>query len=299
MQVFDDVNGLDLISIKKDLSFPVKKERTHTEDDMRVNKDAVIADFGGEPEILGLVSTKRNIIPYSDVMDWVVSVFDRVGVSYKLRESTLAGKSKNLFQSYIFDTEVANPDGQDISPMFLLRSSHVGSPLHFDIGTYRFVCSNGVTVGKTLNSIRLKARDLDGLMTHDLLDDIKLSLDSMLSVSKRYQELADESMQSYLSEFLAAPFVPVAFKKLMIDTLSSQDIIENKFEGVIKGNDFLGMRLVGSSYQNRGGAELLKINQDISAWDLYNTGTEISSHQTRNVQARDWFNRSLSEIFVA
>ncbi len=299
MEAFNDVQGLDIRQVKEEVSFPVTKETVHTEEDMRVNRDAVVSYQDGEKSILGLVPQKRQVIPYSEVVDWVTGVFDSVGVPFKLKESTLTGRSKNLFQSYLFNQEVDTPDSQDISPMFLLRSSYVGNPVQFDIGTYRFVCSNGAIVGNTLESIKIKAKDLDGLLTHDLLNDVKMSLDRMMSVSRRYQQLANEEMNSYLMEFFNAPFVSVGFKKAMVDYLEQKGVIEKRVNEVLKGNDFLSMRKSDQNLVLVKDEEAFKILEEKSAWDFYNLSTELSTHQSRNVHIRDWNNRAISEVFAA
>jgi hypothetical protein len=298
MNSFNEIMGLDLQKAKNEISFPVRKEHIFTEDNQLVNKNAII-DESNDDSVLGLVSPKRGIIQYPQVMEWVTGVFDRVGTPYKLMESTFATRSKNLFQSYIFDASIDTPDGQNLSPMFLLRSSYVGSPLTVDLGTYRFVCSNGVTIGNTFKSIKVKGNDVEGLLTHDLLTEIRMSLENILKIGERYSTMFEEDMKDYLVNFFSSPRVPVAFKKLLLDRLVGEGTIQRSDEEVLKGEHFLSMNMSNNIIKPRGKDSELKIIEEKSAWDLYNTCTELSSHNTRNVSTRDWYNAAISEVFVA
>lgn len=296
---YNNVQGLDLSTIKKDLSFQVNLEKVFTQEDDRVSKNAVTRFSPDGKKILGLVSPRRRVIPYSEMMDWVVGELDHSGMDYKLIESTLVTKQDNLFQQYLFDTPIPNPDGQEISPMIVLKGSHVGTPLRVDIGTYRFVCANGALVGNTIKSIQLRANDLDGLRVYALRDSIRSGIDSMTEVSRRYTVLADEGMETYMFEMFNSPVVPVALKKAMFDFWQADGTLNVLTERTLKNDSFLTMSLDGNMIVDYGKDNVAEILEPKSAWTLYNDATEVATHSARNVTAQNMYFNAISKVFSA
>lgn len=295
---FQNVVGLDINQTKRDLSFSVNLESVLTEQDDRISKNAVTRFTSEGKKVLGLVSPKRQIILYSEMMDWVVGELDHVGVEYKLKESTLLKKTDNLFQQYIFDSPITNPDGLEISPMIILKGSHVAVPMKIDIGTYRFVCSNGALVGNTIKSISLKANDLDGLMRRSLRDEISAGIDSMRKISARYTELAGEDMIEYMMKIFNSPFVPVALKKSMADFWVGDGTLASLSNKTLKNEDFISLKADGS-FINSSNNGIFEISNKKSAWHLYNDTTDVATHTSRNELTRNHFYNVVSDVFVA
>ena len=295
---FQNVVGLDINQTKRDLSFSVNLESVLTEQDDRISKNAVTRFTSEGKKVLGLVSPKRQIILYSEMMDWVVGELDHVGVEYKLKESTLLKKTDDLFQQYLFNSPITNPDGLEISPMIILKGSHVAVPMKIDIGTYRFVCSNGALVGNTIKSISLKANDLDGLMRRSLRDDIAAGIDSMRKISARYSELSDEGMEEYMMKIFNSPFVPVALKKSMADFWVGDGTLASLSNKTLKNEDFISLKADGS-FINSSNNGIFEISNKKSAWHLYNDTTDVATHTSRNELTRNHFYNVVSNVFVA
>lgn len=296
---FQNVVGLDINQVKRDLSFSVNLEKVLTEQDDRIGKNAVTRFTPEGKKVLGLVSPKRQIIPYSEMMDWAIGELDHTGLDYKLKESTLVKRTDDLFQQYLFDSPIMNPDGLEISPMIILKGSHVSVPMKLDIGTYRFVCSNGALVGNTIKSISLKANDLDGLMRRSLRDDIAAGIDSMKKVSARYTELAGEDMIEYMMKLFNSPFVPVALKKSMMDFWSTEGTLTLLTDRVIKNNDFVSFRIDDDIVTNGDKVSIFEVSNKKSAWHLYNDTTDVATHTSRNGLTRNHFYNVISTIFAA
>lgn len=296
---FNSVTGLDLNKVKNEISFHVDREGVLTDEETLINKKAMTRMTEDGKKVLGLVSPKRQIIPYSEMMDWVVGEFQNVGIPFKLQESSIVRKSDDLFQQYLFDMDVDNPDGQDISPMLILRGSHVGTPLKIDMGTYRFVCANGAIVGKTFKTISVKAKDIDSLLRYGLRDNIAAGIESMRRISARYHELESEDMYPYFMSMFTSTAVPVSLKKAMFDFLSTNGTIQPLTEKTVKNQDFLTFKLEDNLIVNRDSESILEIVNPVSAWKLYNDATEISTHSSKNEISRSYFYRTISEVFAA
>jgi len=296
---FNSASSINLKVARQEIDFEVIREDVFTEDSDKVNKKAMTRFTGEGKKILGLVPLARQVIPYTDMMDWVTEEFDKTGLGFKLQESTLTGNADNLFQQYLFDLNVATPDNQEVSAMLILKGSQVGTPLKIEMGTYRFVCSNGVTVGQTLNTLSLKAKDINGLLSYSLKDDIAAGMDKLIRlVSGRYQELGNEEMDEYLLNLLNDPVYPVALKKSMIEYLNKQGTSTSLMKRTVKNSDFLTMRLDDGKLVNGKSEAILEIVNPISAWSLYNNATYIATHQTRNATGRDYYYKAISNLFA-
>lgn len=297
---FNSAPSIDLRAARRDLDFDVVREDIFTEESDKVNKKAMIRYTEEGKKILGLVPVNREVIPYSTMMDWVTEEFDKTDIGFKLQESSLVGKSDNLFQQYLFDLKVGTPDDQKIAPMLILKGSQIGTPLKIEMGTYRFVCSNGVTVGQTLKTISLKAKDLNGLLSYGLKDEVARGMNGVMKfVSNRYLELGNEEMDNYLMNLFNDPVYPVALKKSMIEYLNKQGTTNQLVKRTIKNSDFLTMRFENNKIINGNSDAILEVTNPISAWALYNNATDIATHQTRNATGREYYYKAISELFTA
>ncbi len=282
MRNFKDVKGLTLSEEREKISFPVERKRLQTKEGQKISKALVLNS--STMQKMGIVNLKKPVLEYPDVMDLVTTEFDRAGLPFKLRESTLLGKSLNLYQEYLFDREMETPDGNGMSPMAILKSSYVGSPLELFFGTYRFTCSNGAMVGETIEKVKVGSK-VQSLLNTSLKDDISYSLDKFSVVSNLYKELDSESMNPYLELFLADIYVSTGIKKLLLKKLSEEgDIIVIKDK--VQKNDFFMEP-----------EELYEIREKVSAWVLYNMVTQLATHKPRSAQGRFGNYKQISKVF--
>lgn len=299
MKGFENSSGLDINEVMREVSFPVVKEAVATElDHLRPSQEAVVRETDNGREILGLVSKRRKIIPYQDIMGWLLQEFDNTGVSYKLTESSLVNHS-DLFQQYIFKGEIDNPDGQEISPMLLVKASHVGMPLKIDFGSYRFICANGAVAWYSTSSIGIKATDSENLLRYSLRERISAGLDSLKVLTKRYQELEDVSMMEYFSTFVQDPQIPANLKKSMLFHMGDKGVLEIEDTSKVKGNFLINSVNNGDSYSTEEGDPIFSVRQDQSAWQMYNDATEVSTHCTQNELTRMSYYKAISYLFAA
>ena len=297
--MFRETEGLDLNLIRNEVSFPIHREKVVTEEGTSVDNTAVVRKIDGEKKVLGLVSQDRMLLPYADIMDWMVEEFQNSGTEFKLRESSLI-KGSTLFQQYIFDGDIQNPDGYDISPMVIMKASYTGTPLKLDFGTFRFVCSNGVTVGETISSLKVKSSDLPNLLRYSLREEIKLKLQQMTGLTQRYNELQNVKMDNFLTTMILDPEIPSLFKKDVVYNLESKGIAEIGNQSFLKGKHLSTSKFTPDrSFNTPDGEEIFRLVGDQSAWNLYNDSTEIATHRTRNEFTRMSYYNSISRVFAA
>ena len=276
---FAAVPDLDLAAERKKIDFPVSRETQLSENLQFVSGFNRVSvpdpNNSGKFTPIGEVSVNRPYLPYGPTMDWIVKEFEEMGVPFKLRTSVISKKNYNLYQEYLFDQNVAPPDGEGISPMVFVHASYVkGSPLTLYLGTWRFVCSNGAITsvgGKTCLSVN--SRNWGDLSARGFHDDFKNALDHYSDVSKFYAKLSNVPLTDTLNEIFSPKLIQFCMRKKVIGHLEEDGLVQvnlttDKLEGekhkVIQEEDF----------QKPG---LLTVNGDVSTWDVYNKFTYISS----------------------
>jgi hypothetical protein len=272
MSNFDNIQSLDLSQVKQDVSFPISRMDLVTEDPHSETKYQMVRrdDIGKN---LGLIKETHPTIPYGDIMDWLTTEFGNAGVAYKLRDSVVKNDG-TLFQEYIFDYDIDPPDGEEISPLVIMKSSYVGAPLDVYFGTYRFVCSNGVMVGETIQKIHVNARSSD-ILNSSIQDDIRASLAKFDKVAGLYKELTKQDFNPYLDAILVNTYISTGVKKMVLEELQNQGSVELLKEK-IKAEDF------NENFRNR----LLNVVDEITAWEFYNIVTNIATRKSNTVASR-------------
>ena len=282
MRNFQEVEGLDLDTALKAVDFPVVKEDLQTEAGQKVCRSLLTRTDTGEK--LGIVSSKRPILRYGEMVETLTEEFARAGLSYKLRESSLYGKHHNLYQEYLFDQEIESPDGEEMSPMAIIRGSYVGAPMNLNFGSFRFTCKNGAMIGKVVGQIKIGAK-AERILSSSLRDDIQYNLNRFATVSQLYKKLEEESMHPYLQLIFADAYVSTGIKKLVLESMQENGYVSILKEKVRK-EDF------GKDLK-----ELFEVKQEVSAWVLYNVMTAVATHKPRTAQGRFMGYKQISQIF--
>ena len=276
---FDSVPALDLVKAREKVSFAVTRETQISENSKFISgfNRLSVSDPQTPNKIIpiGEVSVNRPFLPYGEIMDWIVGDLQKIGVPFKLITNVVGKKNYGMYQEYIFDQEVAPPDGEGISPMVLVHASYTkGSPLSIYLGTYRFVCSNGAIIsvgGKT--GISVNSRNRGDLSSRGLHDDFKDALDHYSEVSKFYAKLSVVPLSDTVQDIFTPKLIPFCMRKKVLGQLESMGAVSLNIEA--DKND-------GEKFKALKEDDLLKpdtvsVNTGISTWDVYNRFTSIGS----------------------
>jgi len=280
MYTYSDVKGLDFQTVLDEINFKVDRESLVASDSLTASKkDMVLRD--GAP--LGIVSQKRPMIPYSDMMKWVTDELSKTNIDFKIKDSVITEKG-DLYQEYIFDMDVPSPDGNEMASMIILKGSYVGIPMHLQFGTYRFVCRNGVVVGETVGDIKVKAREGKDILQSSIIDNIHEKFDMLTKVSDKYKTLNDGLMSEYLINFLSTKYIPMMMKKTVMYTLQTSKDIELTVEKIKRENIMEP-------------EELYRLVKEQTAFYLYNVMTAYASHEVNSINSRVRHFNAISKFF--
>lgn len=304
---FDDFKGLTPTQAKANVGFFFETEKTISDvTGLSVRRNAVFrtdaGENGNEKRLLGLVPDNRPVIPYSEVTDWFTDELDKTGINYKIIDSVVHGKNCSMQQRYVLDLEIGNPDGYKLSPMLVLESSYTGVPVSYEMGVFRFICSNGAAVSKEIFERQIiSARRLNDFGRVTIGDGIRRGLDKIVALKDTYQRLDNEFWTDYFETFLSSEKVDVEFKKHLISYLSSEGTVTPLVDKTLKNCDFLGSYILNGVLNTREDESILSIdtNKNKSGWDFYNDLTYIASHESSSLTIRDRTFRMISNVFAA
>lgn len=303
---FEDFQGLSKAQALSRVSFSETLEKAVSDvTGYSVMRNAVYrtdaGENGDEKVLLGLIPPNRPIIPYTRISEWICDELDKIKVPFKILESSVYGKSCSMLQKFIFDVDIENPDGFKLSPMLSLNCSYTGVPIAYELGTYRFICSNGASVGEQIFERKvISARKLKDFGKYSIGDDISKGLTKIVAISNRYHDLSQEDWIPFLVDLLNNPVVDVEFKKSLTKYLATTGELIPMVTKVIKNDDFMKLSVIGSGVL--GGDEALfsfDPNGSKTGWNLYNDCTYLASHESSTITIRERVNRMIAQAFAA
>lgn len=306
---YEDFKGLTTATAKANVGFSYTLENAVSDvTGASVRKNAIYrtdaGEEGNEKVLLGLIPENRPVIPYTTITDWIVNEIGTTGVDFKILESKIfSNKTGSIQQKYIFDLDIENPDGYHLSPMLVLKSSYTGVPVSLEMGSYRFICTNGaIASGQVFEKVSISARRLDEFGKITVGDVIRRGLDKIVALGTRYQELDNEGWLSYFLGFLNSPKVDVEFKKNLVKYLKEEATVLPLTDKTLKNEDFIGSYTIGqNTIANKDGVAILSFDnyKQKSGWDLYNDATYLASNKCSSPLIRDRMDHIISEAFVA
>lgn len=289
METFSKLAERDTGEMMKEIDFPYHVERAVGDDsNLYTTKDVVIRDDEELP--LGLISRKRTLIDHKEIAGWVLDELKRTQIPFKLRDYAV-NKKGDVYQEYVFDKGIDTPDGESMSPMLIAKQSYISTPLEIYMGTYRFVCSNGAMVGNTIESLKVKPNEMNGLLQTSLQNDLEFRLNRFSRVSEIYKDMGGQKFDEVLFQILISEVLPTMLKKQTLQLLADQGLVNILTEDTIKSPDFANETSVKALYNPTESSEAL------TGFFLYNLLTQITTHRARSATARVMQFNSVSNFF--
>jgi hypothetical protein len=287
---FNAVEEVNKTDARRELDFPVERIPLVTEPTPHERVDRLLVQRTNpsedEPKKLGIVKSTRNHIPFPTINDWVQRELDKANMKWKLKESTVTKKGE-MYQEYLFDQGIDTPDNEGMSPLLIVKGSYISTPMEAHFGTYRFVCSNGVMVGETIEKMVVKPNVQD-LLQNSIVDELRTRLDRFQQVGQLYKKLDEENFQLYLWSVFADEYLGVKIKKEVLTLLQQEGSVEVTKE-----------KIRSSDFENP--ENLIQVVDDASltAWGFYNMVTQIATIHSKSVGSRmSNYKRVSKDFFV-
>jgi hypothetical protein len=304
-----DVKELDIAEAKKACSFEVCREDMLSKGNNLESKFKLVSvKPPGEDEFvrLGEVSQNRPFIRYPEAVDWLNEQLAGVGSDYKLFRAEIERKTRALSHQYIFNNEIAAPDGHSIAPMVVLRASYLGwrPAMELHLGTYRFICSNGAILGAGgLESIRVNCHNWTELGKVGIADKFRNALDNLQDISAMYANLDKVYLSERFKEIFSAKPFPIALRKKVLAVLEKEGKVEIAKESDRKKEPPLKAVLLDEAdLKIENIVASVQVAEDIPLWDVYNTFTNTvtmnSNHSAKFITDSQRINRVFQKVLA-
>jgi hypothetical protein len=304
-----DVKELDIAEAKKACSFEVRREDMFSDENNLQSKFKMVAVKPPEENEfirLGEVNQNRPFIRYPEAVDWVNEQLSGVGSDYKLFHAEIEQKTRALFHQYIFNNDIAAPDGHHIAPMVILRASYQGwrPAMELHLGTYRYICSNGAIMGAGgLESIRVNCHNWTELGKVGIADKFRSALDNLQDISTMYANLDKVHFSERFKEVFSAKQFSIALRKKVLAALEKEGKVEITKESDRKKEPPLKAVLLDEGdLKIENIVASVQVAEDIPLWDVYNvftnTVTMNSNHSAKFITDSQRVNRVFQKVVV-
>lgn len=282
---WDDAHELDYNGERKKCLFEVKREKFFSEKNGYISKNQLLSIKPPEMKeynIIGEIPAKRPLIRYEDTIDWINEQLSGFNFRNKLAESKIDGNYA-LFQQYVFNLYIDNPDNQKISPSIYLRSSYYGPrpALEIHFGAFRYVCSNGMIAsyqGVRESYIGINNRNWNGFDRLNLHPWLDRSLEGVTAISGAYKRLATISLLDKQNEIFTGKTLPIALRKKVLGLLELSENIEIDVKSERKRTPRLKSVLLKEHHlQEDTIGKYVHVKNDVSLWDIYNDFTNSAT----------------------
>lgn len=211
----------------QDIFFPVRLELTSDITGMEANPEcvnSVVATIDGKDIVLATCGERYNLISNEEIFTPIIAKLDELNIEHTISVNT-RNNSRFEVKINIIDQRFAIEieSGDFIYPQICLnRSYDGGSKYNGQVGYFRMICTNGLTI-----PYGDKAFSVSGKHTEKLsytLDKIYAMIDNMIEnaeeVSKRYEVLTDRVISNY-GERVEAVMNATGIKKGYDDIMAS------------------------------------------------------------------------------
>jgi hypothetical protein len=272
--------------------FGVNRESLYRTDNTPVQHDALYRADNGQQ--LSVVSRKFNLITHQEAVQPVENVLNKMQIQgsykYELDKNGARLFAKITLPEYKFDPAVdmavkntadGNPESDTYAPMLIVENAYDrGKSYNLSFGMYRFVCSNGVRIGKMIQKLSIRHFG-DKYQLPEIEDFVADNLHkSIQGVKTLYAKTNKLDGKDVLLDLIASDVIAERYKKMLMLELAG--IVEP----VYQKEDGKHPKIVDFT-----------VSQEFTAYALFNLLTAISTHQTRSAITRANMEASIARFF--
>jgi len=180
-------------ALHTNFEFPVVREKLIQSNGMDTGSDALFNGDNGEP--ISVVSRKYKVTSHKEVNDFAYKLFEANNINFTEGKTEVTHNGSKFYKEFIFPDYKIDPailsetqntalDGDPSTDGYVLRAILQNSydrskAFTFTFGAYRFVCSNGLVIGKTLETFRVRHNVKPNFekLGHNFIDSAEKSID--------------------------------------------------------------------------------------------------------------------------
>ena len=269
--------------------FDLGRENLYIANGEDTGSDAIIRMDTGKP--ISIVSRSYQTVAHKDANAFAEKLFEKNGINYEEGHVSVSAGGARFFREFRFTDMSFTPsikgdlstalDGKgevdSYFPSVILRNSCDKScGFDFIFGAYRFVCSNGLILGKDIAKITTRhvVKPDYEIIGNQLLEKIEASIEGFRAI---YSNLNSTNANPYLQMMVAQNMINNTIAKTMVDMSGG---------------------LIQAEFEDEGKLSNIEIAESASAYLLYNIMTEIATHRSRKYNKALQMQQKLAKIFV-
>jgi hypothetical protein len=183
-------------------------------------------------KIISNVSTDYQIVRHADIIELVEAVFLKNKIAYELFDVHLGGnKGNQMYVDYILPDQTIEINGDIYKPFVQIQNSYDKSLMFGSAtGLYREVCSNGLMLGKRVNSL-IRRKHYESISIIDVVLDMDEWFKSIITeIKPRMEKLVTRNIAPAgidVDEWVSGVLNKIFDRKSDIDTFQKSNILSS------------------------------------------------------------------------
>ncbi len=275
-------------------NFKVIREELYRNDKTDIMHDVVYREDDGSQ--ISIVSRDYQLVPHEDAINFIAQSLKNLNIKNEVSSIQLSNNGARLFYKITFpdykfnaaedisNTAIDGDENKDeLVPTITLVNSYDRSlPFALKYGAFRFVCSNGMYIGKMVQDEKIIHKynnvNLD-LMQKRLIENIEKTV---FGIKKNIENLNQKDGQYYFEIFMKDESIPNIYKLKMIEDMI--DFVDVDME---KNKETNQIRI--ANYNEK---------QTYSAYLVFCLLTDIATHFTKSIMVEHCLQKKIAKTFM-
>ncbi len=283
-----------MAELKQDFNFKVIREELYRNDKTDIMHDVVYREDDGSQ--LSVVSRDYQLVTHEDAINFIARSLKELNIKNEVNSIQLSNNGARLFYKITFPDyrfnaaeEVVNTamDGDEnkdeLVPTITLVNSYDRSlPFALKYGAFRFVCSNGMYIGKIVQDEKIihKFNNVNlEQMQKTLVENIE---ETVIGVKRNIEQLNQKDGRYYFEIFMKDKSIQNRYKLKMIEDMIG--IVDVDFE---KNKETHQIKI--TNYKEK---------QAYSAYLIFCLLTDIATHFTKSIMVEHCLQKKIANTFM-
>jgi len=212
-------------------NFKVIREELYRNDKTDILYDVVYREDDGSQ--ISVVSRDYQLVPHEDAINFIARSLKELNIANEVNDIQLSNNGARMFYKITFpdyrfnaaedvvNTAIDGDKNKDelVPTITLVNSNDRSLPFALKYGAFRFVCSNGMYIGKVVQDEKIIHKydnvNLE-LMQKTLIENIERTV---FGIKKNIENLNQKDGQHYFEIFMKDESIPNIYKNKMIEDM--------------------------------------------------------------------------------
>lgn len=280
-------------ALHEDFEFPVVRENMIQSNQKDTGYDALYNGNNGEP--ISVVSRKYKLVEHKTVNDFAINLFNNKGIEFEETKTEVTYNGTKFYKEFQFPEYAIDPavltgvknsaldgveDNDGYSLRVILQNSYDRSKAFtFTFGAYRLVCSNGLVIGKALDTFKIRHMTTPDFskIGDSFVKNLETSVDWIKTF---YTQLNNTFVDNQLINEAIVKSMGIRLQREAISYMMEKDLIDAEYNEDAR------------IYQD------INLKQEVTGYMLYNVITELITHKVYGLHRQNEMLAKLNKIMM-